>query len=116
MKLLLLTLSFLASLNADMLFNNDRCIVAYGTYSSGTKYKVKYSSNPDTFIRTGLNTSTTPISSDTYVLKYNSNGQEICVKSKAKELGMTEQDYNLVMSIIGGLFGIAVFTQLIRLA
>lgn len=116
MKLLLLTLSFLASLNADMLFNNDRCIVAYSTYSNGAYYEVIYSSNPSTSVKTGLSVNTTPISSDIYILKYDSNNQELCIKSKAKELGMTEQDYNLVMSIIGGLFGIAIFSQLIRLA
>ncbi len=116
MKLLLLTLIFLASLNADMLFNNDRCIVSYSTYSNGAYYEVIYSSNPNKVVQTGLSTSTIPISTDIYILKYDSNNQELCIKSKAKELGMTEQDYNFVMSIIGGLFGIAIFSQLIRLA
>lgn len=115
MKYIYLILFLTVSSNADMLFNNDRCITAYATYSSGTKYKVKYSSNPTVFVKTGLSTATTAISQNIYILKYDDNNNELCLLSKAKELGMSEQDYNFTMSLIGGLFGFIVLSSLVRI-
>jgi hypothetical protein len=97
-----------------MLFNSATCIKAYGTYSSGTKYKVKYSSNPSVFVKTNLSVNTTPISNNIYVLKYDINSNEICVLSKAIELGLSEEDYNFTMSILGAIFGLSVFTLIMK--
>lgn len=114
MKYLLLFVFAYSLSQADMLFNNDRCITAYSLYQQNKKYRVKYSSNPTVWIKTNKLVSNTPISNDIYVLKYDSNGNEVCIVSKAKQLGMTEQDYNFTMSILGGLFGLSVFTLILK--
>ena len=111
MKYLFLIFIFVSFSHSDYLFNG-RCVINYSLYQ-GSYYAVHYSSNPTVLVNTNFNKYSTEISDDIYTFSYDENNIEQCTLSNYYLLGMTKENYNFVLALLGSLFGIFILILVI---